>query len=416
MLRNTIVPSHLSVLSLQQSLELTNVYLENAYKTNDKDVALVLCHDAEVALTQAKNATKKIETQPKDAGDQSLRKDVAAAYIDLGKLLESQGYQNEAKALCKKAEKWGGNAQDPGRLARSSIPNSTAHSNKLGQASTAGSSAIRAFKRDEIKDAKVITEVVYLSPVIDKDTFKDLLNEFHKGINQSALLDVHQLEGLAQLVQGAGPDFLEADDLVKILELLSTRLRETHQQSLQYIYRLTVAVSNVLDAMADTEVKDLDRVTLHEPLMSYLKELKESSDPYLVYQAAYAYQALTCVPDNESLWKAGVRRTGKVIRGFAGIVSAVKGFDLNKFIDGLEDIQRGFAGISEAVKLVKTAYDGVISLAESGQNFLECLKEGFSFERKCAWYSALRGADALIRDGELAKFRKLHSNGEYAND
>ncbi|KAF9937255.1 hypothetical protein BGZ65_001624, partial [Modicella reniformis] len=64
---------------------------------------------------------------------------------------------------------------------------------------------IRAFKRDEIKDVKAITEVVYLSPVLDKDTFKDLLKEFYKGIDQAALLDVHQLEGLAQLVQGAGP-------------------------------------------------------------------------------------------------------------------------------------------------------------------------------------------------------------------
>ncbi|KAF9984730.1 hypothetical protein BGZ65_012765 [Modicella reniformis] len=266
---------------------------------------------------------------------------------------------------------------------------------------------IRAFKRDEIKDAKVVAEVVHLTPVLDKDAFKDLLKEFYKGIDQSGLLDVHQLEGLAQLVQGAGSGYLEADDLVKILELLSTRLRGTHGQSPHYIYRLTTAVSNVLDAMADTEVIALDRVSLHEPLSSYLNDLKGSSDPYLVYQAAYAYQALLCVPDNESLWQAGLRRTGKVIQGFTGLVSAVKGLDLNKFIDGLEDIQRGFAGVSEAVKLVKTVYNDVNSLAQSGQSFLVCLKEGFSFQRKCAWYSALRGADALIQDGELAKFRKL---------
>ncbi|KAF9946033.1 hypothetical protein BGZ65_010143, partial [Modicella reniformis] len=141
MFRNTIAPLRLDVLSIQQSLELTNVYLENAYKTKDKDVALVLCHDAEVALTQAKNATKKNETQPKDSGDQGLRKDVAAAYIDLGKIWESQGYQKEANALFKKAEKWGGNAQDPGRLARTSVPNCIVHLNKGDQDSTVGSSA-----------------------------------------------------------------------------------------------------------------------------------------------------------------------------------------------------------------------------------------------------------------------------------
>jgi hypothetical protein len=59
------------------------------------------------------------------------------------------------------------------------------------------------------------------------------------------------------------------------------------------------------------------------------------------------------------------------------------------------------------VEVIKDAYCGVTALAQSGQDLLESLKEGFSFEHKRAWYSALRGADALIRDGELATFRKL---------
>jgi hypothetical protein len=158
------------------------------------------------------------------------------------------------------------------------------------------------------------------------------------GINQSGLLDVHQLEGFARLIQGAHNGYLDTDDLVKILTLLSTRLRDTHQQSVSHIYQLTVAMSHVLDAMADANVKGLDREKLHEPLSSYLDGLKGSSDSYLVYQAAYAYQALLCVPDNESLWKATLRRSGKVIRG---VVNAVKGLNLYRFIEGLRDIQKG---------------------------------------------------------------------------
>jgi hypothetical protein len=127
----------------------------------------------------------------------------------------------------------------------------------------------------------------------------------------------------------------------------------------------------------------------------------------LVYQAAYAFQALLCVPDNETTWQAAWRRTGKVAKGVSGLVSAVKGFDLNKFIEGLQDIQKGFEGVSQVVDVVKTAYEGVTSLAQGGKEFLECLKEGLSFDRKRDWYSALRGADTLIRDGELATFRKL---------
>jgi len=266
---------------------------------------------------------------------------------------------------------------------------------------------IRMFKRDEIKDAKSVAEVVCLSPVLNKDAFHDLLREFYSGIDHSGLLNFHQLVGLAQLIQFADPGHLGADDLIKILNLLSKRLRDTHQQSTRHMHHLTLAVSHILDAMADTRVTGLDRETLHEPLIVYLAELKKSSDPYLVYQAAYAYQALLCVPDNETAWQAAMRRTGKVIRGVSGVVSGVKGLDLVKFIDSLDYIRDGLTGVFRTVDLVKTTYGDVTTLAASGQCFRECLKERFSFECKRDWYSALRGADVMIRDGDLAMFRKL---------
>jgi hypothetical protein len=107
MVFRNIVPSHLSALSLQQSLELTNMYLANAYSTKDNDLALVLCHDAEIALSQAKSASKEYPAHPKDTRYQMLREGVAAAFIDLGRLMERQGYQEKARTICKKAEKWG---------------------------------------------------------------------------------------------------------------------------------------------------------------------------------------------------------------------------------------------------------------------------------------------------------------------
>jgi len=278
---------------------------------------------------------------------------------------------------------------------------------EIDRLKTLATDVIRAFKRDEFKNAKSVTKVVYLAPVLEKDDFRYLLKEFYSGIDQSGLLDVHQLEGLAHLIQGAHHGYLDTDDLVQVLKLLSTRLQDTHQQSTDHIYQLTVAVSHVLDAMADANVKGLNREKLHEPLSLYLDGLKGSTDSYLVYQAAYAYQALLCVPDDESLWQATLRRTGKVIRGVSGLVSAMKGLDLRGFIEGLGDIQKGLAGASEIVQVVKTSYDGAMSLAEDGRGFFDCLQEGLSFNRKCAWYTALRGADTLIRDGHLAEFRKL---------
>ncbi|KAF9347161.1 hypothetical protein BGX34_003343, partial [Mortierella sp. NVP85] len=497
MVFGSIVSSPRANLSAHQALELANVYLENANNADDADISLVLCHDTEVSLSQARKAIKHTKNQ-------SLVDGITAAYFRLGKLLEERGHGTGAQASFKKAEKLGRNVQDPVQSVKSSRSSgvmtsikdtlhSSGSSHSIGSVQhsivapqkqprdianipsyifsknvpppTAGfklpepderlSSAlqlvcclsllqdfhspddisdpaarqwlqavmrdvdeqerlhtmateiIRAFKRDEIKDAKIIAEVVCLAPVLNKDTFNDLLREFYSGIDGSGLLNYHQVEGLAQLIQGADPGHLSADDLVKILELLSTRLRDTHQQSTQYIHQLTMAVSHVLDAMTDTKVIGLDREKLHEPLSTYLKDLQESKDTYLVYQAAYAYQALLCIPDNETVWQAAMRRTGKVVQGVSGLVSAVKGLDLIKFMEGLEDIQKGCAGVSVIFDVVTSAYKDVSSLVENGRSFMDSLKQGLSFERKRDWYSALRGADALIRDGELATFKKL---------
>jgi hypothetical protein len=101
---SNIVPSSLGTLSLQQALDLTNVYLECAYKAKDSTIAMEFCHNAEAALSQAK---KMDSSHPGDTSYQSIREGVAMAYIDLGKCLDSRGYQSEAIAFRKEAEKWG---------------------------------------------------------------------------------------------------------------------------------------------------------------------------------------------------------------------------------------------------------------------------------------------------------------------
>ncbi len=272
---------------------------------------------------------------------------------------------------------------------------------------TLATNLIREFIGDEFQDATTVAEMVHLAPVLEQEHFKTLIAQCANGMNQSVLLDSPLLEGLAQLIQHTTPGYLTEDDLVKILELLDKRLEGTHGQSTDFIYQLTRAVSHVLDAMADSHVTGVKREALHEPLSAYLKGLKSSDDPYLVYQAAYASQALLYVPNDETLLQAVQRIGGKILGGAAGIVSAVKGFDLNGFIDGLKSIQDGVDGIVKAAKTLKEGYDTVISLQESGQSFLESLQEGYSFDRKSAWYPALQIADQLLQKGQLADFKQL---------
>jgi hypothetical protein len=100
------VPSPKGTLSLHEVLQLTDVYLESASRVNSNNVALVLCHNAEVALTLAKSPSKK-ETTASDADEQVFRGKIAAAYYNLGKLLEGHGYKDEAETFYKKCKKWG---------------------------------------------------------------------------------------------------------------------------------------------------------------------------------------------------------------------------------------------------------------------------------------------------------------------
>ncbi|KAG0215546.1 hypothetical protein BGX31_000825, partial [Mortierella sp. GBA43] len=103
-----IVASPRSSLSAVQSLRLAKAYLECATKEQDMDVTLVLCHDTEVSLSQAKRSAKS-------NNHQMLHPEIAKAYTDLGDLLHNRGCLSEAKASYNKAEKYGIQVKDPGQ-------------------------------------------------------------------------------------------------------------------------------------------------------------------------------------------------------------------------------------------------------------------------------------------------------------
>ncbi|KAF9914231.1 hypothetical protein BX616_008699 [Lobosporangium transversale] len=269
------------------------------------------------------------------------------------------------------------------------------------------SDVITMFICDPIKAEATVAEVVLLAPVLDFDQYRTLLMAFINGVDQDILLKTHLLEGLAPLMQYAPPGYLDSDDLINILDILSSRLQDTHAQSGSHIYQLCVAVSHVLDAMVRSQVKGLKREQLQEPLAAYLKELKDSSDPHLVYYAAYASQALLYIPNDETTMQAMLRRTSVVAQGVFGVVSAVKDWDLDAFMDELVNIQKELPPIVDVIEIGRNVCDGVVSLYESGMTFKQSMEEGLAFICKSAWYPALCEADAFLHSGELTKFKAL---------
>ncbi|KAF9941768.1 hypothetical protein BGZ67_004106 [Mortierella alpina] len=267
-------------------------------------------------------------------------------------------------------------------------------------------SLVRAFTRDELKDADAVAEVTHVAPILERAEFRFMLKLFVNSLKDSALLEVHSLEGVARLM-GSAPCTLEADDLVKTLIHINNILQDTHDQSEEHVYKLISTVSRVLDAMADSHVVGLEGVDLHKPLYDYLDGLKNSEDPYMVFQAAYAFQALLRVPDNESNWEATVRKGGRIINGAFQLAGAVKALDVKSFIDGLCKLQTGLKEIYDVAVTAKLAYEEAKSLYGSGDELRAALQEGLSFDRKRTWYTALRGTDSLLRNGQLAQFKTL---------
>ncbi|KAG0298172.1 hypothetical protein BGZ96_001717 [Linnemannia gamsii] len=203
--------------------------------------------------------------------------------------------------------------------------------------------------------------------------------------------------GLVQLVQSSSPGYLDADDLIKILRILRIRLEGTHGQSSEHSFHLTLAVSRLLDVMAEHKVQDVNRVEDHEPLTGILSGLKGSSDPYLMYQACYAFQAMQYVPDDETALQAVLRHSSGVASGLIK-VSALMKLDLEAIVEGLGDLQETLGGV---FGVASTAYGGICSVMKSGRGVMDGLKEGYGSGKKRPWYAAIRSAYALAQTGQL---------------
>ncbi|GJJ74845.1 hypothetical protein EMPS_07203 [Entomortierella parvispora] len=258
-----------------------------------------------------------------------------------------------------------------------------------------------AFMDERLKYPAMVAEVTYLAPVLDRDEYRTLLNWIIGTIKSSSLMEMHLLEGLTAMLQGASSGYLRAGDLVSILTDLNACYRAVHKPSVEDVYRLTSAISHVLDAMVLTNVGGLDRVALHEPLLEYLRELCSHKDIFIRYQGVRAFQALLCISDDETKAIKYLRRTAGTLKAVSTIVSGVKSVDLNSIFNGFKDVKKDLDDICDVITNV---YDGASKLWETGEA-LKSIKDGFRFDRKRPWYPALRIADDLIKDGRLLDFK-----------
>ncbi|KAF9083601.1 hypothetical protein BGX23_011295, partial [Mortierella sp. AD031] len=261
---------------------------------------------------------------------------------------------------------------------------------------------VEEFAADSLKSSRTIAEVVLLGPALDREYHRKLLNCLIAEFENAKLLDLDLLQGLIEMVQSAPSDYILADDLVKVLRVLRTRLQDTHQQSPEHPYYLVLALSHLFDAMVEGKVQDLNRVVDQEPLSELLTDLSSNSDPYLKHQATYALQGLLHVPNDESRRQFVLRHGGNIAMGLLGVASVCK-LDPIGFSDGVDHLYK--VG-GDAHEVATKMAEGAKLLRESGQGLWASMKGGVFSGGRQLWYTALREVQEHIRNGRLAKFNR----------
>lgn len=241
MLFRKIVPSPKTALSPHQVLQLTNMFLENASKADDDDIALILCQHAEAALSEAKSTSKKASSSS-DPDDQVVSKNIAAAFYKLGNLLENHGYRDQAQVFFNKCKKWGGHDPEIGRLLESSRP-ATATEASPGNPSQVSATAQYIQPKQSTIPKNIFSKNV--RPSAFRFTPPEL---------DSRLTDTLQLACCLGLLQGShGPDdILDATTRTWLNDI--TNEPDEHE-------RLKALVTDVIRAFKRDEFKDAKAVT-----------------------------------------------------------------------------------------------------------------------------------------------------------
>jgi energy-coupling factor transporter ATP-binding protein EcfA2 len=266
------------------------------------------------------------------------------------------------------------------------------------------------FLKNTHKNAALIAEVALLGHVLDRKDYRSILSSLIGQLEREPLTDVDLLRGLVQFLVSAPSGCVVDDDFVRILRVLRQQLKDTYKAlgdanrpASGHIYHLSTAISRVLDAMIESDVHSLSRTEDHRPLLDLLVELEDCRDPFVKFQAKYAWQALQYVGEDESPLQALLRFGGGVTKAVLGIASVFK-LDPESLCNGLQELSQA-AG--EAYDVVKAGLEGVQALRAGGEGAVDSMLQGFRSGAKKAWYPALQGARVFIREGQLADFERV---------
>ncbi|RIB16568.1 hypothetical protein C2G38_1501359 [Gigaspora rosea] len=256
---------------------------------------------------------------------------------------------------------------------------------------------------------ELVDEVTALSYFLDAEdeTYNSLLEDINKNlleviiskIKRTTLLHPPLLKGLAHIIRHVNPKHLDPDDLVRILTRLKEQFENIHTRDKQIETIRTLGL--LFDSMTDCEVKDLSYEELYNPLYKALENLSSNSNQELAYQARYACQALICIPNDESPWKAFQKRASNIFHGLAKLTGAITSIDPGRLPEAFDHLGKGLEGIEKVI-------NGTIVLVKGIKEGTSNIKQGLNLKiRQQKWYWALRYIDLFIQSRQFTALEKF---------
>jgi hypothetical protein len=231
---------------------------------------------------------------------------------------------------------------------------------------------IQVFQDD--RKSLYVPEAAELSAAVTGEDYHKLILAFANavihGVTDGIILDGELLMNYAYVLQHARVPSAATAPLGPVVVSLQKRLEAAIKQAgngTQYQLELVCMLSAVLDAMVDVKICGLDRVSLHEPLQEQLDGLASHQELRLAQAAAYAYEALVGLPNNESPYHAFLRHAYRVAQGAAKAASAASTMDPAKLMDAIPDLMsvsdfvKSVVDVASAVSII---YDGGGSMAQ----------------------------------------------------
>ncbi|KAF9924586.1 hypothetical protein FBU30_005504, partial [Linnemannia zychae] len=251
---------------------------------------------------------------------------------------------------------------------------------------------IEAFKQIKTQKLEYIQELVALAAIDHPQQYRDIINALLDGLKpeKNRLLNLHLLRGLsAALLQRTHwtQDDHSVGDCTMVLRALLGWLEKIHvDHNSEQVQTLLHTVSLVLDQMVYLKAKELDRLTIEQPLKRALNRFDDAKKyPECAWPIEYIKQALARLPNNEGFPEALIRRALPALGGLFYLTTfGLKIASAEGFISGFEPDK----------------------LWDTYERFKEAFSE-IGYLKRAPWYGELCFIDVLIGLGRLDVFSQM---------